>query len=147
MILIEELRKKHRKSFSVKLRGMKILMNFAVKNIIGLKGFMRKGLKMKRQVQVFLCSFIGFIKLQDITKCMNLPCVMDIKIGIRGENLGKEEKDLLTTSGVLKFRICGLSVMQAKSNNLVFRDKFWGRHIKKKCINKALALFFFDGIK
>ena len=50
-----------------------------------------------------------------------------------------------STSQKIGFRISGLEVYDTFNNKILFRDKYWGRLVKNKEINKALSLYFFNG--
>jgi len=55
-----------------------------------------------------------YLKLQDLTKHMDFPCVLDIKMGFKPLNEKDADKYKTTTSTGLGFRICGMNVYLPK---------------------------------
>lgn len=77
---------------------------------------------------------------------MKSPSIMDIKLGVGLNKLKNSTKIRGGTTDLLKFRICGMIVYQGKTNEPLFKDKYWGRKIKPEEIKESLSLFFNNGI-
>ncbi len=86
---------------------------------------------------------IEYIQLQDLTAGMALPCVLDVKLGVTRPR--ENHVQVATTSGTMKFRLCGMSARQAKTGAVVFRNKYWGRRVTDEAIKESFTLFLFDG--
>lgn len=50
-----------------------------------------------------------------------------------------------STSGCFSFRISGMEVYKTIDKRIIFRNKYWGRSIKKEEILESLGIFFFNG--
>eukprot|EP00826_Nyctotherus_ovalis_P015799 TRINITY_DN14524_c0_g1_i5.p1 TRINITY_DN14524_c0_g1~~TRINITY_DN14524_c0_g1_i5.p1 ORF type:complete len:228 (-),score=44.32 TRINITY_DN14524_c0_g1_i5:153-836(-) len=85
---------------------------------------------------------VAYMKLQDVSRERRLPCVLDVKIGLRRSKPG--EGRLATTTEALKLRLCGMH-MQLEDGSSVFRDKYWGRKLTTEMLPNALLLFFYNG--
>lgn len=93
-----------------------------------------------------------FILLEDLTRNMNKPCALDLKMGTRQygvdakrtKQLSQRAKCLKTTSRRLGVRICGLKVWN--KDYYITRDKYFGRRVKVGWqFARVLARFLYDG--
>ncbi|KAL4640099.1 inositol polyphosphate multikinase [Arapaima gigas] len=92
-----------------------------------------------------------YLKLEDITRKFNKPCIMDVKIGQRSyDPFASQEKreqqikkyPLMEEIG---FLVLGMRVYQANSDSYDTYDQHYGRGLAKDTVKEGVAKFFYNG--
>ncbi|XP_006630541.2 inositol polyphosphate multikinase [Lepisosteus oculatus] len=92
-----------------------------------------------------------YLKLEDVTRRFNKPCIMDVKIGQRSYDpfASKEKKDQQIKKYPLMeeigFLVLGMRVYQVSTDSYETHDQHYGRGLVKDTIKDGLAKFFFNG--
>eukprot|EP01017_Pseudomicrothorax_dubius_P021054 TRINITY_DN2277_c0_g2_i2.p1 TRINITY_DN2277_c0_g2~~TRINITY_DN2277_c0_g2_i2.p1 ORF type:complete len:379 (+),score=62.00 TRINITY_DN2277_c0_g2_i2:55-1191(+) len=99
----------------------------------------------------FRKNSFSYMILEDLTREMIFPCILDIKLGSTAFNSAKLESQMqkikASMSGLYSFRLCGMQVYQARTRNYLFRDKYWGRKVNAENLSDELCSFFCCGGK
>ena len=68
--------------------------------------------------------FIGYIKLQNLTKKYRFPCIMDMKMGFQAPSEKQKKKFENSTNKTHGFRICGFNLYLPAIKKTIFKDKY-----------------------
>ncbi|MBN3302732.1 IPMK multikinase, partial [Amia calva] len=92
-----------------------------------------------------------YLKLEDVTRKFNKPCIMDVKIGQRSYDpyASKEKRDQQIKKYPLMeeigFLVLGMRVYHVRTDSYETHDQHYGRSLVKETIKDGLAKFFFNG--
>ncbi|MBN3274856.1 IPMK multikinase, partial [Polyodon spathula] len=113
-------------------------------------------------LQMFLPKYYGtwtpadapndlYLKLDDVTRKFNKPCIMDVKIGQKSYDpyALKEKKDQQIRKYPLMeeigFLVLGMRIYQVTTDSYETHDQHYGRGLVKETIKDGLTRFFFNG--
>ncbi|RXM36361.1 Inositol polyphosphate multikinase [Acipenser ruthenus] len=92
-----------------------------------------------------------YLKLDDVTRKFNKPCIMDVKIGQKSYDpyALKEKKDQQIRKYPLMeeigFLVLGMRIYQVNTDSYETHDQHYGRGLIKETIKDGLTKFFFNG--
>lgn len=111
--------------------------------------------KMRSSVKESEKKYHKFILLEDVTSQYELPCILDLKMGRRQhgddvpeiKRLEHVRKCEMSTSASLGVRICGMQVYQRDRGGFICRDKYLGRKLDERGLERALWQFLHNGVQ
>ncbi|XP_030631316.1 inositol polyphosphate multikinase [Chanos chanos] len=92
-----------------------------------------------------------YLKLEDVTRRFQKPCIMDVKIGQRSYDpfASQEKRDQQIKKYPLMeeigFLVLGMRVYKVGSDNFDTYDQHYGRGLVKDTIKDGLSKFFYNG--
>jgi len=95
-----------------------------------------------------------YILLENLTRKLRHPCVLDLKVGTRqygdgasaSKKMSKNAKVASSTSGLLGLRLGGMQVYQVSLGRYICRTKNYGRGLSADGLKSALRQFFCNGL-
>jgi hypothetical protein len=95
-----------------------------------------------------------FILLRDVTDGFEKPCVLDVKMGVRGYGLNaplakkksKSRKSLNTTSSTMGIRISGMRLCDRRSSKTTHYNKVQGRELTTESMLGFVRVFFLNEV-
>ncbi|XP_010862900.1 inositol polyphosphate multikinase isoform X2 [Esox lucius] len=92
-----------------------------------------------------------YLKLEDVTRRFQKPCIMDVKIGQKSYDpyASQEKRDQQIKKYPLMeeigFLVLGMRVYKVRSDDYVSYDQHYGRGLLKDTIRDGLSKFFYNG--
>ncbi|XP_042192864.1 inositol polyphosphate multikinase isoform X2 [Callorhinchus milii] len=114
------------------------------------------------ELQQFLPKFLGtwtptaapnelYLKLEDVTRKFNKPCIMDVKIGKKSydpDACAEKIQQQISKYPLMEeigFLLLGMRVYQLTSDNYVAYDQCYGRGLTQETLKDGLSRFFHNG--
>ena len=115
------------------------------------------GSALLRDLSAFVPAFHGvlelggttYVKLEDVTRKYRRPCIADIKIGYQTwcpseteSHIAKcQRKDKATTTSKLGFKVCGMQVHDAETDEYWRATKEWCKTLDEVTVKRSLSRF------
>lgn len=93
-----------------------------------------------------------YLKLEDVTRLFNKPCIMDVKLGQRSydpfASQAKREQQIrkYPLMEEIGFLLLGMRIYNVTSDSFDSYDQHYGRRLQKDTVKEGLAKFFHNGV-